>query len=77
MPIFSLRINLNITANNEGAIIIGTSINEKSIRFPGKIRLNKVARRKPKTSSITVATIAKINVNLIELQKFGSAKRFL
>jgi hypothetical protein len=57
--------------------MIGTSINEKSIRFPGNMRLKSVARRKPKTSSITVATIAKIKVNLIEPQKFGSAKRFL
>jgi hypothetical protein len=57
--------------------MIGTSISEKRIRFPGKYRSNRRARAKPSISSIIVAVSAKIKVKRIELQKFGSERRLL
>jgi hypothetical protein len=74
---FSLRINLNMTAIKDGAIIIGTSIKENRTRFPGKIRSNKSANENPRMSSMTVAVKAKTNVKRIEPQKFGSVRILL
>ena len=75
-PIFSFKINLNITAINDGAIMIGTNIKENRILLPGKTLSNNIANANPNISSKVVATNAKINVNRIEFQKFGSERRF-
>jgi hypothetical protein len=76
-PIFSLRINRNITAINDGAIIIGTNIKEKRIRFPGKTRSNNSAKEKPRINSKIVTVSANIKVNRMELQKLGSVRMLL
>jgi hypothetical protein len=66
----SLRINRNITAMSEGAIMIGRSISEKRTFLPGKIRSKRSARENPRMTSRIVANEAKIKVNRSESQKF-------
>jgi hypothetical protein len=74
--VFSIT-GLDLGTAVKTAATIGMSIKEKRNLLPGKIRSNKRASPKPRVSSMTEATNAKIRVNRIELQKFGSTNRFL